>query len=334
MGASDEQPAQGPPLHVIATYPVDGQGTNALLDADCDAPTPDCPVPTNPELELRFDRFLLPTGGLAAAVRLYSGYPPANGVALKARYDLIERVVVLRPTRSLQPHTLYTVEVAVGPDPSRGFWAFDHAPLEEGAVPLRFSFTTGGGPRPASAPAAETPKDTCATISAGPLASCVTCHRTTPSSAPPMGLDLASAQGFLATAVARVAHETETGDTITGPALRSPPRFGVRMAVVDPGSPATSYLMYKLLQKPENFRLDPSEPACETGYQAPVDTGGCTAPDPDELARLREWFVRGDPMPQDPQTSDLAGVPTSLTRADLLRISGWIEQGAVCAPTH
>jgi hypothetical protein len=147
-----------------------------------------------------------------------------------------------------------------------------------------------------------------------------------------MGLDLASAQGFLATAVAHVAHETEIGDAIGGPALRSPSRFGVRMAVVDPGSPATSYLIYKLLQKPENFRLDPSEPACATGYQAPVDAGGCTAPDPDELARLREWFVRGDPMPQDPRASDLAGGATSLTRADLLRISGWIEQGAVCVP--
>ena len=72
----------------------------------CDAPTPDCAVPTNAAIELRFDRFLLPGSGLNAGLSVYSGNPPANGVPLIPEYDLIERVMVYRPARPLQPNTL------------------------------------------------------------------------------------------------------------------------------------------------------------------------------------------------------------------------------------
>lgn len=338
LGPRDDAAGHGPPLHLIASYPTDGQGTNAPFGADvtCDEPTPDCAVPTNAAIELRFDRFLLPNG-LNAGLSLYSGNPPANGVALQAEYDMIERVVVYRPTRWLQPNTLYTAELLPYPDPGLGFWAFDRAPLEEAAVPLRFSFSTGKGPRDQPAPVAPPAPDTCETMSNGPLDSCVSCHSSKPNAqspggfdVPPMGLDLSSPRGLYYTAVRQVAHQTETGNSAAGPGLQSPARFGVQMNIVDPGSPATSYLMYKLLRKSENFAAAGEEPKCVTGYHAPVSELDCQPPPEDERVRLREWFVLSDPMPMDGTSSMGEPIAAATTRENLVRISAWIASGATC----
>jgi hypothetical protein len=147
-----------------------------------------------------------------------------------------------------------------------------------------------------------------------------------------MGLDLSSPQGLFYTAVGRIAHQSETGNTAANTALRTPSRFGVQMNIVDPGNPATSYLMYKLLQKPENFQLDASEAGCVTGYHVPVSEAGCTAPDADEGARVREWFVHGEPMPKNGRHA-VTGEPVAAatTHANLVRIAGWIAGGAACA---
>lgn len=321
---------------MTASYPADGQGTNAVLGAsvDCTNPTPDCPVPTDVAIELRFDRFLLPLGSLSAGLSLYSG-DPANRVGLRADYDVVERVVVLRPARTLQPNALYTAVVQSGPNPNLGFWAFDHAPLEAGEVPLRFSFSTGSGPR---APVAEPPAstDTCDTLAQGPLASCASCHVNplgdvgSPWQFPPMGLDLASAQGFHDTALAKVAHQTETADRIRNTGLQTPVRFGVQMNIVDPGNPATSYLLYKLLQKPSNFQVLDTSGGCVLPYHSPVIEGSCAPPDPDEATRAREWFIHGDPMPEDGRGPDGAIVPVSTDYSGLRRIAAWIAAGARC----
>jgi Bacterial Ig-like domain len=338
VGPRDEAPAHGPPLHVLATYPANGQGTNAAKDAalDCDSPTPDCPVPTNLAIELRFDRFLLPGGGLSAGLSVFTG-EAANSVPFTADYDLIERVVVFRSAQRLQPNTLYTAEIVTSTNPARGFWAFDQAPLEEAAVPLRFSFSTGSGPV-ATVAAAEPSTDTCETMASGPLFSCTNCHVTQPgletvppSKYPPMGLDLSSTSGFVYTAIEHVAHQTATGNTALNAGLEAPSRFGVQMNVVDPGLPATSYLMYKLLEKPENFRLDGSEPSCATGYHAPVSDGNCQPPSDDELMQMREWFVLGEAMPKNPTlTPGSAASVTSISHASLRRVAAWIGAGAAC----
>ncbi|MEI9940788.1 MAG: Ig-like domain-containing protein [Pseudomonadota bacterium] len=340
QGSRDDAAGYGPPLHLLASYPADGQGTNAPFGADvlCDAPTPECAVPTNVAIELRFDRFLLP-GAVDGALSLYSGNPPANGVGLTAEYDMIERVVVYRPSRPLRPNTLYTVQLIASDNPAFGFWAFDRAPLEEGegAAPLRFSFSTGSGPRTEPAPVPR-PPDSCETMTQGPLDSCVNCHvtkpdaQTTPPSAfPPMGLDLSSPRGLFYTAVRQVAHQTEVGSSAAGEGLQSPARFGVQMNIVDPGSPATSYLMYKLLRKPENFELAGEESGCVTGYHAPVSDLDCQPPPEDERARLREWWVLGDPMPKDGTSSTGESIAAATTRENLVRISAWIANGATCS---
>lgn len=316
---------------------MNGQGTRATPGAslDCD-PSPDCPVPTNVAIELRFDRFLLPGGGLAAGLRLFTG-DPANGVRLTPEYDLLERVVVFRTDRALQPNTLYSLQIVPADAPPQGFWAFDRAPLEAGDVPLHMSFTTGNGPGPVPM-RAPVSTDTCDSIAASAFASCVNCHVTQPGDEtvpptkyPPMGLDLSSSRGLFYTAIHHVAHQTETGATAANVGLETPLRFGVQMNVIDPGYPSTSYLMYKLLEKPQNFRLDGSEPSCDTGYHAPVSDGNCTPPSPDELIQLREWFVRGDPMPKDsPPLPGQMPFSPAISHATLKRIAAWISAGASC----
>ncbi|MEO6598999.1 MAG: hypothetical protein ABIQ16_03940 [Polyangiaceae bacterium] len=331
---------------MLASYPADGQGTNAELnaDVDCTTPTPDCPVPTDAAIELRFDRFLLPArfdsylltkSKIAPGLLLYSGSRD-NAVALRTEYDLVERVVVLRPARRLEPNALYTAEIQIGSDSNQGFYAFDRAPLEAFDVPLRFSFSTGSGPSANSAERLPS-TDNCETMTTqGPLSSCAGCHVSTPAveggaqQFPPMGLDLSSTRGLYYTAVARVAHQTETGSAIARAGVQSPARFGVQMNIVDPGNPATSYLMYKLLQKADNFRLSDAEAACPITYHSPVLEGGCTPPDPDELTRVREWFVHGDPMPKDGRSADGTVTPAATDYANLRRIAGWITAGATC----
>jgi hypothetical protein len=262
---------------------------------------------------------------------LFTG-TPSNSIALSAEYNLIERVVVFHPQRALHPNTLYTAEVVPSSNPNTGFWAFDRAPLAAGAVPLRFSFSTGLGPLTVAAPPAPV-AETCGTLLAGPLAACASCHTTRPgdetvppSKYPPMGLDLSSPAGLYYTALSHVAHEVETGDTAANDGLQSAARFGVQMNVVDPGNPANSYLMYKLLAKPDNYQLDPSEADCGTGFHPPVSDGNCLPPSDSESSQLREWFVRGDPMPK---SSDPLG-SASISHAGLLRIAAWIGGGASC----
>ncbi|HTA88793.1 MAG TPA: Ig-like domain-containing protein [Polyangiaceae bacterium] len=331
---------------MLATYPADGQGTNSAADAGvaCDTPTPDCAVPTDAAIELRFDRFLLPGSQLATALRLFTGGPTtgdpnANAVAVSAQYDVVERVVVLRPA-ALQPNTLYTAVITPSTDPAQGFWAFDLAPLEAGDVPLSFSFTTGNGPAAPSTLVAAS--DNCQSITqpsvsagmgelpAGPLNTCstATCHENPDSSTasyPPMGLSLTD-WGLFYTAINHVAHQTETGESALGPGFLSSPRFGVQMNLVTPGAPESSYLMYKLLRKPSNYALDSGEP-CQTALHPPVADGACFVPTNDdaELARLREWFVLGDPMPKDKDT------PAPFSRDGLVRVAAWISAGATCS---
>ncbi|HEY0469985.1 MAG TPA: Ig-like domain-containing protein [Polyangiaceae bacterium] len=293
-------------------------------------------MPTNVAIELRFDRFLLPNG-LNWGLSLFTGNPPANGVALQVDYDLIERVVTYRPTRQLQPNTLYTAQLVSYPNPGQGFWAFDRAPLEEAEVPLRFSFSTGNGPRSEPAPMPR-PLDTCETMADGPFDTCASCHVTKPEAQtalpadfPPMGLDLSSSRGLYYTAIRQVAHQTETGHNAASEGLQSPARFGVQMNIVDPGSPATSYLMYKLLRKADNFGPPGAVPSCVTGHHSPVSDLDCQPPPEDERVRLREWWVLGDPMPKDGTSSMGELITAATTRENLVRISTWIAAGAACA---
>jgi hypothetical protein len=305
-------------------------------------------VPIDAPLELRFDRFLLPTTAVRQSIVYYTGRP-RNAVLLDPSlpeltptYDPVERVVrfLLPEGASLVPNTLYTVEFPVAGAPATptrdvvvlgwGFRAFDGAPLDEQGI-LRISFRTGEhrSATPAAAPAScdEVAKELrCegASRCQPAYAGCASCH--SDDAHAPLGLVLTSRDG-LRDAIGRVAHQTETGPT-TGVPLEAPERFGSGMPVIDPSRPENSYLLYKLLVAPAAY-LPSGEPldACPSDYLVAAPAGpDCLVPPAEEIDRLRASFVLGDPMPPPHVPSEYA----FFHRAEVRKLTSFIRAGAVC----
>jgi hypothetical protein len=323
----------GPNLHLVGVFPPDGCGVG---------PDPECTVPTNSPLTLRFDRFLDPVTAVRQSLQVYPA-DPALGVpfTFDVAYDPIERVVEYRvpPGAAYKPHTLYQVELLVpeaASDP--GFRAFDGAPLAETKLPVRFSFLTADAPAELAEPPPVASCDAVVKQVFGTLGHCATlaCHRQGGDGADlleaPHQLWLEDRSHFALSAIGRVAKQTDLGDVSGGPSTPRGPRFGVRMALVEPSNPGASYLLYKLLLGPANFSpCDPEsgpavcsaavDPPTSTHQLLPLGPGERLEPSADELARLREWFVRGEPMPRGGGSVTLEG---------LRALSGFIAAGARC----
>lgn len=301
---------------MLATYPVNGAGT------ECRPTDPDdCGVPVDAPIEVRFDRFILPKTAVRQSLMVYSGRPD-QALLLEPVYDVVERVVSYRPALGtvFERGLLYQVELALPEETSTGFGfrAFDGAPLTESEeVPLHFSFRTARaaptGPRVPTPPSCADALSVLANAECG-LAPCHTGPKA------PLGLRLDSAAGLLQTAISRVARESEGPNA--GTTIVDPPRFGVGMPVIDPGGPGSSYLVYKLLVKPENFRS--GEARCPSSHRVDVPESTCVAPSAAERDRLRDWFVGLDPMPP----GDVA-LPGGLL--DLRTLAGYIAAGASTA---
>jgi hypothetical protein len=194
----------------------------------------------------------------------------------------------------LLPGVVYQVELPL-PDENQygsGFRAFDGVPLEKGPVGLKWSFQTAqvadGAVPDAPPPSCEQAVRTLA--SAG--CSEASCHSSGRNA--PLGLSLQTTKDLRETAIARVAHESGASATPTT-ALESPPRFGTSMPIIDPGSPHTSFLVYKLLENPGNF--GPDGGCSETLHKVRMPHGTCVLAPKAERDRLAGWFVDGDSMP-------------------------------------
>jgi hypothetical protein len=283
---------------------------------------------------------------------LYSGDPNVAPAPppFEVTYDPIERVVEYRMPSgyALQPATLYELELIVADSPeSSGIRAFDGAPLAEGDIPLRGVFVTGDEQVATLDEPAPPSCDEIVGNADAVFKSCTggACHqeggnvvgeRTVGDAPHSLWLDTPS--HFSLSAVNRIARETETGDQSGGVAAERGPRFGVRMALVDPRNPGGSYLMYKLLRHPGNFEPCPSgasSPRCAMAADPgesvhallPLREGESITPPVEELERLREWFVRGDPMPR-PRPD---GRPLSIYLQGLRAVSRFIASGADCS---
>lgn len=349
MSEPDPPRAIGPEVHLVAAYPAHGLG----LDCAGDAPD-DCGVPVNATLTLRFDRYLDPASVNRQAIRVFTG-DPANSPAIPfdVRYDPVERVVEYRmPTGySFARRAVYQFELVLPEGPADfGIRAYDGAPLVPGEVPLELTFRT-------SAAAVAQPQDlapSCEQIVREVLAfeklgNCASseCHRSGNSArgGAPEGLWLDGRHNLRITAIGRVAHETEFGDS-SGVALQNSPRFGVQMPIIDAKSPGNSYLLYKLLRNPKNFEpcaeAEPTQagqpapgrsPVCDTPADPsvslyenlPLSDGETLLPSEDERTRLREWFVRGEPMPFP------RGAQQGVSLQGLRAISAFIAAGADCS---
>jgi len=128
-------------------------------------------------------------------------------------------------------------------------------------------------------------------------------------------MNLSDAASISSTAVRVVARQTMTG-LVVSTVTTTPIRFGDDMPRVDPGNAGNSYLVYKLLV---NLGNHPSG-----GEDSPADDpwlAGLSSPGPasaDEISRLRNWFVRGEPMPPN----------GSLATVEMRAIVRWILRGA------
>lgn len=328
-------------------YPPDACGIGG--DPACAA------VPRNATIALRFDRPLNPATVNRQAIRVYTGDPQLSpSVTFQVDYDPIERVVEYRvPPGSFgfQPQTLYEVELLVPTaDADFGFRAFDGTPVAEGDVPLHTRFFTGNNyvdhPQ-ASVPRCETIwRDVFVDLGGCSARACHTSgpHQVGESVQPdaPYGLRLDSAAALRETAVSRVARETDLGDFSGGAADLHGPRFGVRMPIMDGDghSPGSSYLLYKLLLLPENTapcgRAD--LPLCQLApapgesihRDLPLARGDSLQLSSAERARLREWFVRGEPMPAAYPDDEGHLVRGAVTLEGLRALSSFIAAGADC----
>lgn len=294
-------------------------------------------VPLNSDIEIRFDRYLDPSTAIRQSVLLYSG-TREGALFLEPQYDVIERVVRYRlADAQLQPSTLYTFEFVIPTeDAPNGFRAFDGAKLEAGSVPLRFNFFTGESTEEPPAPPAAADCRQILNLFRG---RCSSCHQSAPGGAdgcppgqaqdpssqecvnvPRQGLDLGSLTGVERTALGHVAHQTEIGPRGDSP-LENPARVGVQMPIIDAARPENSYLMYKLLRNERNFVVLDStgQPLLgETTHRVALPSGKLVASE-EERARLREWFVRLDPMPAQDNSIELS---------ELRAIQEWIRTGA------
>lgn len=323
-----------PPLLLVASEPSAGEGTECTADAP-----PECGVPIGNSITLRFNRYLRASTAVRQSISVYTGSPD-NGIGLlRPEYDVVERVVVYRLTQPLEPGTLYSVELLSANSPSAfGFQAFDGAPLDDGGAPVKFSFfTRRNRESPPVLPLEPVPScDRILEIFANAGCTATGCHG---GEIPSAGLLLDGTESVFQTAVNRAARQTELG-AVVGVPLQDPVRFGLQMPIIDPGQPANSYLLYKLFRGEFSHWLGPDDPGrCTSRYSVALGLD-CVPPPESELTRLREWFVRGSPMPPPPMGgSDAvgsAGAPGSATpegtlfRPELREIQRFIAGGANC----
>ena len=129
----DEQPAVGPPVHVIATNI--GGGT----------------LPANGRIELAFDRLLLPLSILRQTFILQDTH--GGSLAPSIAYDPVARVVTITPTDALVQGVNYQLTIASpsSPTDTNGLRAIDGAHLASSSQSQSF-FTFTAGP-PGTAPA-------------------------------------------------------------------------------------------------------------------------------------------------------------------------------------
>lgn len=134
----------------------------------------------------------------------------------------------------------------------------------------------------------------------------------------PEGLVMSSIAELHATAIGRVAHETQTGEE---PRVvnDAPSRFGRAMPVLEAFSPGNSYLVYKLLANRQTRLANPFP-----GTPDPPPDGGDWGEAP-EVRRLRTTLVVGLPMPP-------AGNAAYLRDGEIEWLSEWLLQGAPTPP--
>ncbi len=269
-------------------------------------------------IRIAFDRFLDPNGVTRQAVLLQT----SGGILLTDEliaYDPVTLTVTLSDPGAPLPWLTvgqdYRVVLNVAGPGVGGLVAIDGAPL---AYTTTLFFTAGAAPSPSPTPPAPKPAsiDFCTEILGnifGASASgCTNCH----APAAPLGLDLSTPAGVLATAIGQVADESNTGPRSQPATQLNGSPFGIDMPVITPGEPGNSWLVYKTL-------LAVPSAAPDSGVNAPTSPVSL-----DERTRLGD-YVLGHAMPLPGGTTP----PVNLTESQLESLSAWIAQGALVPPS-
>jgi len=327
VGDPEHQPVDTPPvrlLSVTVTTGIDADGNLERAELS-DGSTVALP---STSITLQFDRFIEAQDAIRQAVCIRSNTAPVDGplecegaVFLRPYYNPARRQLSYFQQdgeAELEPDTLYQLTVfSPTTDERFGIRAFDGGELE---ATVRFQFRTalaGGVSReklpsgdlfcePEACLAACTGDPDCETacgvgakIALQPCTN-PSCHVQINDLAAAMDLDLSDGRHVLATAIGRVANQTQTGENADVP-VSSSLRFGRAMPIIDAGNPGNSYLLYKILAHESLAADDPTLL-------------------PGEVDRLRATMVVGAPMPIKPTPS--------LSQANASRIAEWIAAGA------
>lgn len=296
-------------------------------------------LPADGALRLQFDRPLHPQTVTRQSVLVQE----ASGTALApplVQYDPVGMAVTIRNAAVnggpwLTPGQPYRLTLALpqGEDDVNGLRALDRATLDPSGT-LQLDFLAG----PATGGAAAEPAmDFCVDVLPIFEQRCggASCHGSpTGTLMPAMSLVLDTSEGIARTAVGRLARGANTGPR-AGVGSQTTRVFGIDMPLVDPGSPGTSYLLYKCLLAPtgtgaagvaQRLRCD------NTGGVDPVApfVAAPSAPAWTDADRaVLGGFLPGAPMPypyfspQGEVQHDLA-----LSTDELQRVRAWIAQGA------
>lgn len=333
QGEQQDETVAGPPVHVVGTN-FEGGRT----------------VPANGSVQIAFDRVLHPASvnRQGAVVLDPAGRAIANP---SVAFDPVTRVLSLSSptelgTRWLTPGQPYVLFLTHPSDPQSigGLRAVDGAPIDRRG-PRQLVFYAGPEEASLEARGFEPTVDFCRDVLPVFAQRCSggVCHAPATQDAPsprfPDGrilpaesLVLTTPAGILQTAMRRVSQESNTGPRA---GLGTPPArvFGVDMPIIDPGSPHTSWLIYKLMMA-EPRDGEPSTDARQSCGDAPGPVPLTLAPalartaalSSEERARFSSLMV-GMPMPypREPGANDRS---RNLSHRELARVRAWIAQGA------
>ncbi len=223
-------------------------------------------VDRRPLIRLETDRRLAPNSVTPENVQLVSG---ARSIPLVIDVDVVRPGVVLRPMTTLDPEVTYLIQV----DRLRDLDGFVGAPMNP------IAFHTGSRSEGVPPPSDATWDDV-APIFAARCAS-LQCHG---GDRPVLGLDLSSAEQVRQTAIGFGA--TELRRPVAGASAPSAPAL-TGLAIIEPGSPARSYVVYKVLDDPHVVGAS----------MPPAGEGGEGALTPSEIETLVSWIRAGARLP-------------------------------------
>lgn len=306
--------AVGPRPRLLAYEPQPGQGM------DCELAQPGCGFPVNRPLSFELDRWLLPTTATRQAIQVELVGTDST-VHWNPRYDVIRRSIGFFPEWNWDLGYVFDLRLYDASQPEESAWGFrsyDGQLLDRQGIPEHVLFRVRGPEERAPEPSLQTScrQALAAFASAGCAAS--RCHaaaeRCTGAEqcrgVPRAGLELDSASGLRAT-IRRLAKVTDRAAR-SGRSEVTSERFGWNMSLVEPGEPAFSFLVYRVLLGADAYRNRAGDFA--------------VAPPPEEeLERARSWFGVVEEMP--PRD---VGWPQGASPIEIVTtIRDWIHDGAV-----